>query len=104
MTRRSLSWWRWQPARDIYANTKHTQVLSAAARALWSMRASADASNSHSGSDAPPSTDPAYLALLYTDAERTLSHLHDMSAHIKKEVAAVEAIVARSRAHRAPRT
>ena len=80
--------------RDIYANTKHTQVLSAAARALWSMRASVDASNSHSGSDAPPSTDPAYLALLYTDAERTLSHLHDLSADVKKEVAAAEPIVA----------
>jgi len=35
------------------------------------------------GSPSPPPTDPEHLALLYSDAERTLPVLHDLSAEIK---------------------
>ena len=64
------------------------------ALALWSARATAEATSGQAVTEEPPPTDPAYVALLYSDAERTLNHLHDLSADVKKEVAAAEPIVA----------
>ena len=80
--------------RDMYANMKQKQALSAEARALWSARAAAEASTSQATTEAPPPTDPTHFALLYADAERTLTHLHELSARVKKEMPAVEPIVA----------
>eukprot|EP00964_Phaeocystis_antarctica_P127207 scaffold90866_cov61-Phaeocystis_antarctica.AAC.3 len=84
------------PRRDIYANAKHKQALSKEARALAAGRASAEAKGS-SGAAAdgpPPSTTPAYLALLYSDAERTLPLLHDLGAEINTQQPSAEPIVA----------
>ena len=84
------------PRRDIYANTKHKQALSKEACALAAGRATAEAKGS-SGAAAdgpPPSTAPAYLALLYSDAERTLPLLHDLGAEINTQQPSAESVVA----------
>ena len=79
------------PRRDIYASTKHKQALSKEARALAAGRAAAEAKAS---AVPPPSTAPAYLALLYADAERTLPLLHDLGAEINTQQPSIESAVA----------
>eukprot|EP00964_Phaeocystis_antarctica_P109659 scaffold74100_cov73-Phaeocystis_antarctica.AAC.1 len=79
------------PRRDIYANTKHKQALSKEACALAAGRAAAEAKGS---SDAAAETTPAYLALLYSDAERTLPLLHDLGAEINTQQPSTESAVA----------
>ena len=42
----------------------------------------------------PPPTAPEHLALLYSDAERTLPRLHDLSAEIKTQQPSAVPVVA----------
>ena len=84
------------PRRDIYASTKHKQALSKEARTLAAGRAAAEAKAS-GGAVAywpPSSTAPAYLALLYSDAERTLPLLHDLGLEINTQQPSTELAVA----------
>ena len=46
------------------------------------------------GSPSPPPDAPAHLALLYSDAERTLPRLHDLSAEIKTQQPSAVPVVA----------
>ena len=82
--------------RDIYANTKHKQALSKEARALAAGRAAAEAKGTGGAvaETQPLPTFPAYLALLFLDAERTLPLLHDLGAHIAAQMPAVKPMVA----------
>ena len=84
------------PRRDIYANTKHKQALSKGARALAAGRAAAEAKGTGGAvaETQPLPTFPAYLALLFLDAERTLPLLHDLGAHIAAQMPAVKPMVA----------
>ena len=79
------------PRRDIHANTKHKQALSKEACALAAGRTAAEAKGA---SGAAAETTPAYLALLYSDAERTLPLLHDLGVEIKTQQPSVELMVA----------
>ena len=81
---------------EIYANTKHTQALSKEARALAEGRAAAVAKgNGGAAAEAPTSpNDAAFLALVYSDAERTVPLLHDLGARINAQMPAVKSIVA----------
>ena len=85
--------------RDIYANTKQKQALSKEARALTTGRAAAEAiwkgsSGAAAEGPSPSSSTPAYLALLYLDAERTLPLLHDLGAEINTQQPSAEPNVA----------
>eukprot|EP00964_Phaeocystis_antarctica_P128029 scaffold91754_cov60-Phaeocystis_antarctica.AAC.1 len=84
------------PRRDIYANTKHKQALSKEACALAAGRTAAEAKGTGGAvaEGPPPSTAPAYLALLYSDAERTLPLLHDLGAEISTQQPSAEPAVA----------
>ena len=87
------------PRRDIYANTKQKQALSKEARALAVGRAVAEAiwkgsSGAAAEGPSPPPSTPAYLALLYLDAERTLPLLHDLGAEINTQQPSAEPNVA----------
>ena len=73
------------------------QVLSKEAHALAAGRAAAEAEGA--GGSAvkgapPPPTAPAHLALLYSDAERSLPLLHDLSAEIKTQQPSAVPVVA----------
>ena len=83
--------------RDIYANTKHKQALSKEARALAAGRAATKAKGSSGATAEGPSplpTTPTFLALLYSDAERTLSLLHNLGVEIITQQSAAESNVA----------
>jgi hypothetical protein len=83
--------------RDIYANTKHKQALSKEARALAAGRAATKAKGSSGATAEGPSplpTTPTFLALLYSDAERTLSLLHNLGVEISTQQSAAESNVA----------
>ena len=67
------------------------QVLSKEACALAAGRTAAEAKGA---SGAAAETTPAYLALLYSDAERTLPLLHDLGVEIKTQQPSVELMVA----------
>ena len=65
-----------------------TQVLSKEARALAAGRAATKAKGSSGTTAEGPSplpTTPTFLALLYSDAERTLPLLHDLGAEINAQ-------------------
>ena len=68
------------------------------AHALAADRAAAEAKGAGGaaaeGPPPPPSDAPAHLALLYSDAERTLPVLHDLSAEIKTQQPSAVPVVA----------
>ena len=72
------------------------QVLSKEACALAAGRAAAEAKGAGSAAAEGPlvPTTPAHMALLYSDAERTLPLLHDLGVEIKTQQPSVELMVA----------
>jgi hypothetical protein len=73
-----------------------TQVLSKEACALAAGRAAAEAKGAGSAAAEGPlvPTTPAHMALLYSDAERTLPLLHDLGAEITTQQPSAESVVA----------
>ena len=72
-------------------------MLSKEAHALAADRAAAEAKGAGGAAaegPPPPPTAPAHLALLYSDAERTLPRLHDLSAEIKTQQPSAVPVVA----------
>ena len=78
------------PRKAVYANKKHKQRLSSAALALASERAT----NDKSAIATPPSISVVFLALLYSDAESTLPHMHDLGDEVEKQMPGVKALAA----------
>jgi hypothetical protein len=74
------------------------QALSKEACALAAGRAAAEAKGAGGAAaegPPPPSTDPAFWALLCSDAERTLPLLHDLGAEINaQQQCSAESVVA----------
>ena len=73
------------------------QVLSKEARALAAGRAAAEAKGAGGAAAEGPlvPTTPAHMALLYSDAERTLPLLHDLGAEINaQQQCSAESVVA----------
>ena len=73
------------------------QALSKEAHALAAGRAAAEAKGAGGAAaegSPPPPTAPAHLALLYSDAERSLPLLHKLSAEIKTQQPSAVPVVA----------